>query len=139
MNIDKEGSKMSLMNKKLIVYIIYSITIFLVLLGFIFIAVNVAKELNGRIGFELNEVYSVDHILYFTVARGMMSGGKPYLDYYENKPPLIFVMCMISYLIRGDFYLLNVMSFISFIIIRRISDPRDPAFTRHKPGITKTA
>ena len=105
------------MRKKIIFYGIFGLTIIAMLIAMILIPLTISKELGGRLGYELKEVYTVDHILYFTVARGILQGSKPYADFYENKPPLIFLLCALSYAIRGDFHLINIFSFISLLLM----------------------
>lgn len=65
--------------------------------------------------FELSEIASCDANLFFTVGRFMAKGYRPYLDAYENKPPMIFLISEISYLLSGGFYLVNISSFLCFL------------------------
>ena len=75
------------------------------------------KELFERLGGELREIYTVDHSLYFTVSRGMLAGQKPYSGYYENKPPLIFLLGAIAWKLNHNYILVNVMAFVSLVIM----------------------
>ena len=69
-------------------------------------------ELNARFHYELSDIASCDANLYFTVGRAMGEGYRPYIDYYENKPPMIFLLIEISYRWTGYFALVNVDSFL---------------------------
>ena len=73
------------------------------------------RELGARLSFELSEIASCDANLFFTVGKAMAKGYRPYIDYYENKPPMIFIVCELSYLMTGGFYLVNVSSFLCCI------------------------
>ena len=73
------------------------------------------KELSARLHFEISEIASCDANLFFTVGKMMTKGYRPYLDYYENKPPMIFIISGLSYLMSGGFYLVNVLSFLCCI------------------------
>ena len=73
------------------------------------------KELSDRLQFELSEIASCDANLFFTVGKAMAKGYRPYIDFYENKPPMIFIVSALSYLMTGGFYLVNVSSFLCCI------------------------
>lgn len=81
-------------------------------IGAIVIYCFASKELYARLHFELSEIASCDANLFYTVGRFMASGKRPYLDAYENKPPIIFLISELSYLMSGGFYLVNVSSFL---------------------------
>ena len=70
------------------------------------------RELGARFSYELSEIASCDANLFFTVGKAMAKGYRPYIDYYENKPPMIFIVCDLSYLLTGGFYLVNISSFL---------------------------
>src|SRR5574344_1731132 len=93
--------------------IVLIISVFLAILAMAFSA----EEFFNRLSRELIEYVNVDSGLYYTVGKGMASGLIPYADLYENKPPLIFLMSELSYLLTGDFYLMNVFSFLGFLTI----------------------
>lgn len=69
-------------------------------------------ELIERFNYELADIASTDANLFFTVGKAMTQGYRPYVDFYENKPPMIFALCAISYAWTGDFHMVNVDSFL---------------------------
>ena len=109
------------MKKQLTLNIFYYIACGLIGLGLILLSVFLFKyshaELFMRLKGELREIYTVDHSLYFTVSRGMLAGEKPYSGYYENKPPLIFLLGAISWKLFHNYLMVNVFAFISLLII----------------------
>ena len=109
------------MKKQLNLNIVYYIACGLIGLGLILLSVFLFKfsnvELFSRLKGELREIYTVDHSLYFTVSRGMLAGEKPYSGYYENKPPLIFLLGAISWKLFHNYLMVNVLAFISLVII----------------------
>ena len=74
-----------------------------------------SKELFARLHFELQEIASCDANLFFAVGHFMAKGFRPYLDAYENKPPMIFFISELSYLMTGNYYLVNISSFLCFL------------------------
>lgn len=74
-------------------------------------------ELLDRLGHELKEVGNWDSYLYYTVGHGMTEGLVPYAQMYENKPPLIFLLASLSWTLFGNYYLLNVISFLSLVTV----------------------
>jgi hypothetical protein len=49
--------------------------------------------------------------MYWTVGRAFLDGKKIYVEMFENKPPIIFLLSSLSYRLTSDYYLLNVFSF----------------------------
>ena len=62
----------------------------------------------------------VDSNIYFTIGKGMMHGKVPYLDLYDQKGPVAFLLFGIASLISGGsffgVYLLEVVAF-SFTLL----------------------
>lgn len=90
--------------------------IFLFVLFFVLLIVS-CTEVIGRLFYELHEIANFDTGLYYTVGKGITHGIEPYSGLYENKPPMIFLLSALSYKITGGFYLVNIFSFLSFIVI----------------------
>lgn len=76
---------------------------------------NCIEELVFRLSYELKEIGNYDTYLYYTVGRALSEGKQPYLEMYENKPPMIYLLSAISYKLFGNFYLTNICSFLSFL------------------------
>lgn len=79
-----------------------------------------ARELFGRLGYELHEVWNWDSVLYYTVGHGLEEGKTPYLEMYENKPPMIFLLAALSRKLTGGYRLLNFLSagaFLSMLVL----------------------
>ena len=89
-----------------------SVICYILLLSIFMLSLN---KINLRMNHELADIASCDANLFFTVGRGMLIGKRPYLDYYENKPPMIFLISAISYAWTGDFHMVNVDSFLCCI------------------------
>lgn len=109
--------KFDFKNKQTLLYIIYIAVGLFLLTGLIIFIIKSSSELFGRLSYNLKEVYTADHSLYFGVTRGMMNGLKPYRDVYENKPPMIFLISELSYAMLGNYHLINIFCFISILII----------------------
>lgn len=75
------------------------------------------NELVFRLNYEMQEIGNYDTYLYYTVGRALAEGLKPYVDMYENKPPLIFLLSALSFKISGGYHLMNYLSMISFVIV----------------------
>lgn len=107
---------MKFLSRKLINYIkakpLEAIIVFICYATILVSFISGSRELFSRLQFELSEIASCDANLFFTVGKGMAKGFKPYVDYYENKPPMIFLLSEISYLMTGGFYLVNISSFL---------------------------
>lgn len=82
-----------------------------------FFLIQAAPEVLGRLGYELMEIANWDTGMYYAIGKGLAHGIQPYAGLYENKPPMIFLMSAISYKITGGFYLINILSFLSFLTI----------------------
>lgn len=54
-----------------------------------------------RLWYEAHTVYNVDTPLYWTIGHGILKGLVPYRDLYETKPPGIFLVSALSYLVTG--------------------------------------
>ncbi len=76
---------------------------------------NSVNELIFRLSYELEEIGNYDTYLYYTVGRALSEGKQPYLEMYENKPPMIYLLSAISYKLFGNYYLTNVCAFLSFV------------------------
>ena len=61
--------------------------------------------------------YNVDTPLYWTVGRGMVHGLVPYRDLYETKPPGIFLLSALSFLLTSDFKLTHVTQIASIVFV----------------------
>lgn len=109
--------KIDFKNKNLWLHTIYAILFVLIALAIVFFMIDCSQELFGRLSYNLKEVYTADHALYFGVSKGLLAGLKPYRDMYENKPPMIFLLGAISFGLFKNYYLLNVLCFLSILII----------------------
>jgi hypothetical protein len=98
-------------NKQLVASLL---AIFIV--GFFSIA-QTLPEVCGRLAYELKEIANWDTGMYYAVGKGLVHGIPPYSGLYENKPPMIFFLSGVSYFITGGFYLVNIFSFLSFLIV----------------------
>ncbi|MCQ2061627.1 MAG: hypothetical protein MJY47_08580 [Fibrobacter sp.] len=90
------------------------ILVFVMILLLLFFAL---PELFGRLAYELQEVANWDTGLYYTVGKGITHGISPYSGLYENKPPVIFFLSALSYLLTDGFYLVNVLNVLAFLVI----------------------
>ncbi len=77
--------------------------------------INCVNELIFRLSYELEEIGNFDTYLYYTVGRALSEGKQPYLEMYENKPPMVFILSAISYKLFGNYYFTNVCAFLSFV------------------------
>ena len=87
------------------------LAVLLIILSFTF----VSHEFFSRLSYEFSQPYTADHSLYMAVGKGMAEGKIPYIDMYENKPPMIFIVCYLSYIMTGDYYLVSLLSAFSMI------------------------
>ena len=108
--------KLLLLKNKVINYVeekplafVFSVIIFCFVLSTFIIAF---KELHDRLSYELLEIASCDANLFYTVGKMMTKGYAPYTGYYENKPPMIFILSAASYGMTGGFHLVNIASFL---------------------------
>ena len=79
--------------------------------------IQAAPEVLGRLGYELMEIANWDTGMYYAIGKGLSHGIQPYAGLYENKPPMIFLLSAISYKITNGFYLVNIFSFLSFLVV----------------------
>lgn len=103
-----------------------------------------AAEIGIRLWYEAQGPYNVDTPLYWTVGRGILHGYVPYRDLYETKPPGIFLLSALSYLVTGDGALTHASQFLAvafvalspLVYVRRLV--RAPAASSIRPllGIT---
>ena len=82
-----------------------------------FFILRAAPEVFGRLGYELHEIANWDTGMYYTIGKGLAHGITPYSGLYENKPPMIFLLSAISYKLTSGYYLVNILSFFSFLTI----------------------
>jgi hypothetical protein len=66
-----------------------------------------AAALGLRLWYEAQGPYNVDTPLYWTIGHAILKGFVPYRDLYETKPPGIFLLSALSYLVTGDGRLTN--------------------------------
>jgi 4-amino-4-deoxy-L-arabinose transferase-like glycosyltransferase len=81
-----------------------------------FFILRAAPEVFGRLGYELHEIANWDTGMYYTIGKGLAHGITPYSGLYENKPPMIFLLSAISYKLTSGYYLVNILSFFSFLL-----------------------
>jgi hypothetical protein len=83
-----------------------------------FIALAYGAALLGvRVWYEALGPYNVDTPLYWTVGRWMLHGLVPYRDLYETKPPGIFMLSAVSYLLTSGFGLTHVTQIFSLLFV----------------------
>ncbi|MEO6603506.1 MAG: hypothetical protein ABIQ16_26720 [Polyangiaceae bacterium] len=70
-----------------------------------------------RVYYEALGPYNVDTSLYWTVGRGMLNGLVPYRDLYETKPPGIFLLSALSYLLTSGFGLTHITQILSLVFV----------------------
>ena len=87
---------------------------FFAVLSVIFLSVLISQGKNyfSRYLYELDGPFTWDTTIYYAVGKGMSHGLLPYRDLFETKPPMIFFLSELSYLLTGDFYLCNILSFL---------------------------
>lgn len=76
----------------------------------------ITKVFYGIAAMELSGAYNYDTQLYLTVGRGILNGLKPYVEMYENKPPLIFLLSALSLKLTNDTTIGNLFELICLII-----------------------
>ncbi len=64
-----------------------------------------------RLNYELEGPFTWDTPMYWTVGRAFLEGKTMYLEMFENKPPVIFLLSAMSYSLTRDYFLLNGLSF----------------------------
>jgi hypothetical protein len=74
-------------------------------------AIYAASFLIWQTHFDLFGIYTADTPLYWMVGRGIIAGFNPYVDFFETKPPGIFLLSALSYGLVGTGYLTNIASF----------------------------
>ena len=70
-----------------------------------------------RLSYELEGPFTWDTPMYWAVGRALLEGEILYLEMFENKPPIIFILSAISYSLTNDYYLLNYFSFVIHIFM----------------------
>ena len=70
-----------------------------------------------RLWYEAQGVYNVDTPIYWTVGRAILKGYTPWRDLYETKPPGIFLLSALSYLLTGGGVLTNVTQVLSLTFV----------------------
>ena len=90
---------------------------FFAVLSVIFLSVLISQGKNyfSRYLYELDGPFTWDTTIYYAVGKGMSHGLLPYRDLFETKPPMIFFLSELSYLLTGDFYLCNILSFLLLV------------------------
>lgn len=76
-----------------------------------------AALLGVRLWYETLAPYNGDAPLYWTVGRGIVHGLVPYRDLYETKPPGIFLLSALSYLLTSGFGLTHVTQVLSLLFV----------------------
>ena len=97
--------------------IIRNIIIIILLIPLAVLIYNILVQIFSRMAEELTLSYTADAPIYWTVCKGILNGFKPYQDFYETKPPGIFLISALSFAITGDSFVTNIFCFISLIII----------------------
>lgn len=69
-----------------------------------------------RLFYELTNPINYDSILYWVVGKGFSYGEVLYSGYYENKPPMVFLLMSLSYNLLGNFHLSGYLCFICLLI-----------------------
>ena len=95
----------TIFNKKFIKYIefifILSLVLLTILIAFPFFWENIKNE--------LEPLYNYDSNCYFGIGRALASGHKLYVDMFDIKPPGIYYMSALSFMLTKDFHLTNSM------------------------------
>ena len=82
------------------------------------IAFGYAAALAGmRIWYEACGPYNVDTPIYWAIGHGILKGFVPYRDMYETKPPGIFMLSALSYLVTGGGALTHVTQVIVLLFV----------------------
>ena len=83
----------------------------LALSGLALIAIALLSgPIRNRLLTELSLHFTVDTLLYWTVGHGIAEGFKPWLDFFEGKPPFIFYLSALSLKLSGNYHLTNYVS-----------------------------
>lgn len=92
--------------------------IFLLLGGLIFIIFHLylVYIISYHLFYELTNPINYDSMLYWVVGKGYSYGESLYAGYYENKPPMIFLLMSLSYNLLGNFHLSGYLCFICLLI-----------------------
>ncbi len=81
-------------------------------------AFGYAAALAGiRIWYEAHGPYNVDTPIYWAIGHGILKGFVPYRDMYETKPPGIFLLSALSYLVTGGGALTHVPPVIVLLFV----------------------
>jgi hypothetical protein len=84
----------------------------------VLIAIGYTWSLIGiRLWYEAHTVYNVDTPLYWTIGHGILKGLVPYRDLYETKPPGIFLVSALSYLVTGGGALTHATHILSLVFV----------------------
>lgn len=84
----------------------------------VLVAAGYASGLLGvRLWYEAHTVYNVDTTLYWTIGHGILKGLVPYRDLYETKPPGIFLLSALSYLVTGGGGLTHATQIMSLVFV----------------------
>lgn len=93
------------------------ILLFLVLIPIVFVVYSILFQIAARMSEELTLAFTADAPLYWTVGRGMLQDFKPYADFYETKPPGIFLLSALSFQLFDSAILTNVICFLCLAAI----------------------
>lgn len=93
------------------------VLIFLALIPIIYIFYSMSTQIAARMAEELTLSYTADSPIYWTVGRGMLQDFKPYEDFYETKPPGIFLLSALSFRLFDSAILSNILCFLCLIVI----------------------
>ena len=91
-------------------------TLFFLVLALVAFGYGVAL-FSLRVWFESMGPYSDDTTLYWTVGRGIVNGLMPYRDLYETKPPGIFLLSALSFLLTKGYGLTHVTQIGSLLFV----------------------
>ncbi len=61
--------------------------------------------------------YNVDSPIYWTIGHGILKGYAPYRDLWDIKPPGIFLLSALSYLVTRGPFLTHVTQILSFVLV----------------------
>jgi len=71
--------------------------------------IKATADLGRVLSLEATGALDFDTLIYFTVARGILNGLKPYVDLFESKPPGMFLLAALSLLTTQGPWLATVL------------------------------
>lgn len=96
--------------------LVRNIIIIIMAVPFAVFLYNAFVQIFSRMAEELTLSYTADAPIYWTVGKGILNGFTPYQDFYETKPPGIFLLSALSFAITGDGFVTNIFCFISLLV-----------------------